>query len=427
MNYCPHVYNFIIFLGKPADIFDEDNPDWIPNLKLGYGDPNGESGNSAMERYKRAKGRKVLLEMQADEVMQEDEMMQEAEEESQDATTAVDQSTQTDMSMADIDALIKANQDYVQDVVKLKAQVKKQQLSEEAFKEDDEKVRYYTGMHTFNVFQVVYDIAAPYITETPRSSLNKFQQLLLTFMRLRLNLDFHDLAYRFGVCQTTSSKVFYACLHVLFERLKQFVVWPDRDTLRCRVPPVFQEAFGKRVTVVIDCFEIEIEKSSNPMAQCQTWSNYKARNTAKYLIGICPQGTICFISKAWGGRASDKHITENCGILDKLIPHDLILADRGFDIKDTVGLYCCEVKFPAFKHGKKQLGALDIEKTRSLASVRIHVERVIGVLRQKFRILEGRMPLVIVSEIQDEVSAIDKILTVTSALVNLCPSLMSFD
>ena len=38
------------------------------------------------------------------------------------------------------------------------------------------------------------------------------------------------------------------------------------------------------------------------------WSYYRNNNTVKYLIGITPQGTICFISKGWGGRASDQHV-----------------------------------------------------------------------------------------------------------------------
>ena len=51
---------------------------------------------------------------------------------------------------------------------------------------------------------------------------------------------------------------------------------------------------------------------------------------------------MSFISKAWGGRASDKFITEHCGFLDHILPGDVILADRGFDIQDIVGSMCAE-------------------------------------------------------------------------------------
>jgi hypothetical protein len=70
---------------------------------------------------------------------------------------------------------------------------------------------------------------------------------------------------------------------------------------------------------------------------------------------------------------SDKHLTEKCGLLNKLLPGDIVLADRGFDIKESVGLCCAEVKIPAFTKGKKQLSPLELESTRKIAHSRFHV------------------------------------------------------
>ena len=79
---------------------------------------------------------------------------------------------------------------------------------------------------------------------------------------------------------------------------------------------------------------------------------------------------------------SDKYLTEHCGILGKLLPGDVILAHRGFEITDSVGMRQAKLHIPAFTRGKKQLTALEIEETRSIANVRIHVERVIGTVRR---------------------------------------------
>ena len=91
------------------------------------------------------------------------------------------------------------------------------------------------------------------------------------------------------------------------------------------------------------------------MAISQTWSNYKQHNTVKFIVRIAPQGVVAFISKGWGERVSDVYLTENCGLLQNLLPGDLVLADRGFTLQESAGLYCTEVKVPPFTRGKKQL------------------------------------------------------------------------
>ena len=47
-------------------------------------------------------------------------------------------------------------------------------------------------------------------------------------------------------------------------------------------------------------------------------------------------------------------------------------------------MFCATIKIPAFTKGKAQLSGIDVEQTRQIANVRIHVERVIGNIYQKF-------------------------------------------
>ena len=148
------------------------------------------------------------------------------------------------------------------------------------------------------------------------------------------------------------------------------------------------QLWNKNYTVIIGCFEIFIEKPTNLLARAQTFCSYKHHNTIKVLIGITPQGTIFYVSEAWGGRTPDKFLTENCGILSKLVPGDMVMADRGFTIHESVALKGAELVIPAFTKSKDQLDPVNVETTRSIASVRIHVdERIIGLLRSKYTIL----------------------------------------
>ena len=108
------------------------------------------------------------------------------------------------------------------------------------------------------------------------------------------------------------------------------------------------------------------------------------------------------------------------------------MADRGFTVSESVGLKQAKLIIPAFTKGKSQLDPIDVEKTRGIASVRIHVERVIGLLRRKYTILEGTLPTDFLrgsaKEAPDsQVPIIDRIVRVCSALVNLCPGIVPLD
>ena len=70
------------------------------------------------------------------------------------------------------------------------------------------------------------------------------------------------------------------------------------------------------------------------------------------------------------------------------------MSDWGFNVHEAAGLYCAEVKLPPFTKGKKQLTTREVDKARQqLSRVRIHVERVISLLRLKYKILRSTLPI----------------------------------
>ena len=308
-------------------------------------------------------------------------------------------------------------------VNKLKLQACTGPLSEQHLKDDDKKVNFYTGLPTFSMLDFIVKFVSsgiPFI-----GKLSRFQEILLVLMKLRLNLEEQDLAYRFCVSQSTVSNVFRKWIYIMAEQLSFLIHWPSREQMMTSMPMVFRKFF-KNCICILDCTEVFIERPANLQARSHTWSEYKHHNTIKVLIAVTPQGTISFISEAWGGRASDKFITEHSGVLDKLEHGDLVLADRGFTIEDSVGLYCATLCCPPFTKGKKQLSRNEVDYAREISHVRIHVERVIGQMKKKYKLLEGVIPISMLNEKTptDDKTFIDCIFTVCAALCNACTSVV---
>ena len=207
-------------------------------------------------------------------------------------------------------------------------------------------------------------------------------------MRLRLRLLEQDLGYRFGISQSSVSRILHKWLSILVTQLSFLVTCPRREELWKTLLPCFRD----QCSVIIDCFDIFIEKPSDLTTRTQTYSSYKIHNTIKLLVGITPLGTISYISKPWGGRVSDACLTENCGLLKNVLPGDLVLADRGFvdRVESTLG--------------KSQLEQKSVDETRKIAAVSIHVERVLGHLHNKFTMLQGILQIKMIMKTDDGTS-----------------------
>ena len=122
----------------------------------------------------------------------------------------------------------------------------------------------------------------------------------------------------------------------MFHRFKEVDIWPMHEQALANLPEKVRE-FCPTLRCIIDATEIYIEQPKNPEAQQLTFSTYKNHNTLKSLIGISGDGAINFVSTLEGGSISDRDVTVKSGILGKdWGKSDMLMADRGFEIKDDL-------------------------------------------------------------------------------------------
>eukprot|EP00794_Sanderia_malayensis_P002557 gene2557-2953_t len=208
--------------------------------------------------------------------------------------------------------------------------IKTEQFTQEYFINDDAKVKFYTGLPSYDILQTTFDFVKP-DADGKSSALQTFQQFILVLMKLRLNVPHQDLAYRFGISVPTVSRIFNKWMNILDRKLSPIISWPDREDLWRTMPKCFRYSFA-------------------------------------------------------------------------------------------------ELAIPAFTRGKDQLDPIDVEKTRGIANVRIHVERVIGLLRRKYTILQSTLPIdYLICSNGSQSPLIDKIIRVAASLTNLCPSIVPFE
>ena len=112
---------------------------------------------------------------------------------------------------------------------------------------------------------------------------------------MRLNLSGRDLRYRFGeISEATVSRTFLHVVDALYQWFEPLIICTDRDVIHKTLPMDFNKHCPNCV-VIIDCFDIFVDRPLNPLARAQTFQSFKHNNTVKYLIIITPQGTVSFI------------------------------------------------------------------------------------------------------------------------------------
>lgn len=328
------------------------------------------------------------------------------------------------------DPLLLENRELRQEISRLREELGRHKWGVERIKDNDGMTKFYTGLSSFAIFLWLFNYLAPkcsrmtywrgqgQTTTSDRvrmssSSLSPIDQFFAVLMRLKVGLYIQDIAERFQISSASFSMIFTTWISLLHAELKFLNPFPSKDIINRTMPQSFKVKYPS-TRVIIDCTELFIQTSSSILNQSLTFSNYKHHTTVKYLVGISPSGVITFVSEGWPGKTSDRHLTENCGLIGLLEPGDSVMADKGFTIADLLEKKQCFLNIPPFRGNANQFSTDDVYRTQEIAQLRIHVERSIGRIKN-FHVLEGVVPLSIVP-------LINKIFQVCCWLTNLdCP------
>jgi len=113
---------------------------------------------------------------------------------------------------------------------------------------------------------------------------------------------------------------------------------------------------------------------------------------------LFPHGEIIHISQLYEGSISDKELVKQSGLLSLLEPGDQILADKGFTIQDLLQEVGCELAIPAFLERKDQFSKDELNRSKKIHNLRVHVERSIRRVKE-YHFFDGVIPLTMAGSI----------------------------
>lgn len=275
-----------------------------------------------------------------------------------------------------------------------------------------------SGIPTLKMFAMMAECVRLQVKDRRVKKLSIEERVLLTLMKLKLDLSFSVLAIIFQIVTAQTCKViFIETLECLSASLRPFIPFPSKAEVQMNMPKCFKNFPNCRV--VLDCTEISIQQPKCLKCRIKLYSQYKSTTTVKFLTGVTPGGLLSFISKAYGGRASDKAIFEQSNLLSMLERGDEIMVDRGFLIEDICQQYGVKLIRPAFLKQKKQFTQQEADLSKSIAAARVHIERSNQRIKM-FNLFNSKIKWNLVNYIEDA-------FLVVCAITNLCSPILAED
>jgi DDE superfamily endonuclease len=206
-------------------------------------------------------------------------------------------------------------------------------------------------------------------------------RVLVVLRKVRLNESYNLLGLFLGFSPKTISKYFRESVMTVSACLEQAIFRPPKERIVLNMPKAFRYRYSQ-TDEIIDAFEFQIARPSDAKLQNATYSAYKHFNGLKAVIAATPDGFVTAVTDCFGGRVSDIEICMRSGYVDNLRKGMVIMADRGFKhLENRLQSRGCKLIRPPSCSAKAPLSEAECLQAKQVASLRIHVERVIGRIR----------------------------------------------
>ncbi|XP_031697738.1 uncharacterized protein LOC116379919 [Anarrhichthys ocellatus] len=192
------------------------------------------------------------------------------------------------------------------------------------FIDNDHKALHYIGI-ALDVFNILVSSLEGNTSNTFPMSLRN--QVLLTLMMLKTNRDIAKLAEQFRVSESMASKIVSFWIDELEKVLQPLIPWLPKETIEATMPQAFRKHYPNTTCVLQFC-QCYVQKNPNRESRGEPHVHYY--DTVKFLVAVAPCGLIMFISGAYEVHSSDKSITLNSGLFDKLKAGDVFMTQHGY-------------------------------------------------------------------------------------------------
>ncbi|XP_065679806.1 uncharacterized protein LOC136094126 [Hydra vulgaris] len=196
---------------------------------------------------------------------------------------------------------------------------------------------------------------------------NTENQLFMFLVWLKNGFTILHTSWLFKISKSTTSRYLITWTNFLYFSLGSVPIWPSREQVNKFMRESFKMTFPS-TRCIIDCTELEIVVRSG------------------------------FLNKELWNK------------------NDSVMADRGFTTSDHLNTINVKLNIPSFLNGQLQLSKEDATESKTIASLRIHVERAIRSIKV-FRQISNEIPLVFHG-------SINRLWTVTCLLCNFLPPLI---